>query len=114
MKFKDEIRGDIGILSLKGKLMGTPETEDLHDEVRSLLGQGAKKVVLDMSGVTWLNSMGVGSIMRSYTSVMNSGGELSLANLTEKVQSLFFVTQLIRIFKVYNSVDEAVQKYKVK
>jgi len=45
---------------------------------------------------------------------MNSGGELSLANLTEKVQSLFFVTQLIRIFKVYNSVDEAVQKYKVK
>jgi anti-sigma B factor antagonist len=114
MKFKDEIRGNIGILSLKGKLMGTPETEELHDEVRSLLGQGAKKVVLDMGGVTWLNSMGVGSIMRSYTSVMNSGGELSLANLTEKVQSLFFVTQLIRIFKVYNSVDEAVQYYQVK
>jgi anti-sigma B factor antagonist len=111
MKIKDEIRGTIGILTLKGKLMGSPETETLHDEVRSLLGQGVKKVVLDMGGVTWLNSMGVGSIMRSYTSVMNSEGELSLSNLTEKVRSLFFVTQLIRIFKVYDSVEEAVKNY---
>ncbi len=112
MKFRDELRGDVGILSLQGKLMGTPETENLHDQVRSLLGQGVKKVVLDMGGVTWLNSMGVSSIMRSYTSVMNSGGQLSLANLPEKVQNLFFVTRLIRIFKVYNSVEEAVKNNK--
>jgi len=111
MQIKDELRGDTGIISLKGKLMGTPETENLHDEVRSLLNQGAKKVVLDMGGLTWLNSTGVGSIMRSYTSVMNNGGILSLANLSEKVQNLFFVTQLIRILKVYNSVEEAIQSH---
>jgi anti-sigma B factor antagonist len=111
MQLKDELRGDIGIISLKGKLMGTPETENLHNEIRSLINQGAKKVVLDMGGVTWLNSTGVGSIMRSYTSVMNNGGVLSLANLSEKVQNLFFVTQLIRIFKVYDSVEEAVKTY---
>jgi anti-sigma B factor antagonist len=112
MKFRDELRGDVGILSLQGKLMGTPETENLHEQVRSLLGQGVKKVVLDMGGVTWLNSMGVSSIMRSYTSVMNNGGQLALANLSEKVQNLFFITQLIRVFKVYNSVEEAVKNNK--
>jgi anti-sigma B factor antagonist len=111
MKFRDELRGDIGILSLQGKLMGAPETENLHDEVRNLLGQGAKKLVLDMGGVTWLNSTGVSSIMRSYTSVTNSGGKLSLANLSGKVQNLFFITQLIRVFKVYNSVEEAIKNY---
>ena len=112
MKFRDEMHGDVGILSLQGKLMGAPETENLHDQVRSLLGQGVKKVVLDMGGVTWLNSMGVSSIMRSYTSVINSGGQLSLANLSEKVQNLFFITQLIRVFKVYNSVEEAIKNNK--
>jgi anti-sigma B factor antagonist len=112
MKFRDELHGDVGILSLQGKLMGAPETENLHDQVRSLLGQGIKKVVLDMGGVTWLNSMGVSSIMRSYTSVINSGGQLSLANLPEKVQNLFFITRLIRIFKVYNSVEEAIKNNK--
>jgi len=112
MKFRDELQGDVGILRLQGKLMGNPETETLHDQVRSFLGQGVKKVVLDMGGVTWLNSMGVSSIMRSYTSVLNSGGQLSLANLPEKVQNLFFITRLIHIFKVYNSVEEAVKNNK--
>jgi anti-sigma B factor antagonist len=112
MKFRDELRGNVGIISLQGKLIGTPETENLHDQVRSLLGQGVTKVVLDMGGVTWLNSMGVSSIMRSYTSVVNSGGQLSLANLPEKVHNLFFVTRLIRIFKIYNSVEEAVKNNK--
>ena len=107
MKFKDKIDGDVGILAMKGKLMGPPDTDELNDEVKSLLGEGAKYIVLDMGGVSWLNSMGVGAIMRSYTTVKSLNSELCLARLTEKAHSLFIITQLIKIFKVYDTVDEA-------
>ena len=111
MKFKDKIDGAVGILTMKGKLMGPPDTDELHDEVKSLLGGGGKNIVLDMGGVSWLNSMGVGAIMRSYTTVKSSDGELCLARLTDKAHSLFVITQLVKVFKVYETVDEAVASY---
>jgi anti-sigma B factor antagonist len=112
MKFKDQVEGNIGILSLKGNMMGPPETDELHDEVRSLLGRGARKIVVDMHGVNWLNSMGVGALMRSYTSVRNADGDLCLARLTDKAHSLFVITQLIKVFKIYDTVDEATESFK--
>ena len=111
MKFKDKIDGDVGILTLKGKLMGPPDTDELNDEVKALLGGGAKNIVLDMGGVSWLNSMGVGAIMRSYTTVKNHDGDLCLARLTEKAHSLFVITQLIKVFKVFESVEEAAASF---
>ncbi len=111
MKFKDKIDGTIGILAMKGKLMGPPDTDELHDEVKSLLGSGAKSIVLDMGGVSWLNSMGVGAIMRAYTTVKSLDGELCLARLTDKAHSLFVITQLVKVFKVFETVDEAVSSY---
>ena len=57
MKFKDEIRGDVGIIRLSGKLMGQPETDQLQFEIKAMMGQDIKKVVLDMHGVKWLNSL---------------------------------------------------------
>jgi anti-sigma B factor antagonist len=111
MKFKDQIQGDIGILSLKGNLMGLPETDKLYDEVRSLLGSGAKKIVIDMHGVNWLNSMGVGALMRAYTTVLNNKGELCLARLTDKARSLFVITQLVKVFKIHDKVEAAVESF---
>ncbi len=51
MKFKDKIHGDVGVITLKGKLMGLPETDELQDEVKAMMGQGIKKLVLDLDGV---------------------------------------------------------------
>jgi anti-sigma B factor antagonist len=110
MKFKDEIRGDIGVLSMKGKLMGPPESDELHTEVRSLLGQRVKKIVLDMGGVTWINSMGVGAIMRCYTSIMNSDGKLAIANPAEKVKYIFSMIRLMELFNVTENVEDAIAK----
>jgi len=59
MRFKDKIKGDVGILKLKGNLMGMPETEELQSEVKAMLGQNIKKLVLDLSGVSWVNSVGI-------------------------------------------------------
>ena len=109
MRFKDKIYGDVGVLSLKGKLMGVPETDDLHDEVRALLGEGIKKIVLDLDGVKWINSLGIGAIMRSHTTVSNAGGKFCLTHIADKVQSVLVVTQLINIFDTYDTRDEAIK-----
>lgn len=111
MKFKDKMVGDIGVLSLKGKLLGYPETDELNDEVRSFLGSGTTKIVIDMGGLSWLSSMGVGALMRSYTTVTNNGGKLKLARMTDKARGLFTMTQLIKVFEIYETVEEAVESF---
>jgi len=112
MKFKDKIENGIGILTLKGKLMGYPETDELHDEMKSFLGQKVNKIVIDLNGVSWMNSMGIGALMRCLTTVRNAEGDLRLARMSEKARSVFVITQLISIFKIYESVKAAVDSFK--
>jgi anti-sigma B factor antagonist len=111
MKFKDKMVGDVGVLSLKGKLLGYPETDELNDEIRGFLGSGTKKIVIDMGGVSWLSSMGVGALMRSFTTVTNNSGSLKLARMTDKARGLFTMTQLIKVFDIYETIDEAIESF---
>jgi len=112
MKFKDKIEDGIGVLTLKGKLMGYPETDDLYNEIKSFMGQKVNRIVIDLNSVSWMNSMGVGSLMRCLTSVRNSEGDLRLARMGEKARNVFVITQLISIFKIFETVDEAVDSFK--
>ena len=107
MRIKDKVEDGIGILILKGKLMGYPETDELHDEMKSFLGQKVKNIVIDLNGVSWMNSMGVGSLMRCMTTIRNAKGDLRLARMSEKARSVFVITQLISIFKIFETVKEA-------
>ena len=111
MKFKDKIEDGIGILTLKGKLMGYPETDELHDEMKSFLGQKVNKIVIDLNSVSWMNSMGVGSLMRCLTTIRNAEGDIRLARMSEKARSVFVITQLISIFKIFEKVEEAKNSY---
>lgn len=112
MKLKDKVVDGIGVLTLKGKLMGYPETDELHGEMKSFLGQKVNKVVIDLNGVSWMNSMGVGALMRCMTTIRNAEGDLRLARMSEKARSVFVITQLISIFKIFESVEEAVESFK--
>ena len=112
MKFKDKTYGDVGVITLKGKLMGRPETDDLHDEVKAMQGSKIQKIVLDLEGVQWINSVGVGAIMRCYASVKNSNGTFALAGVAGKVSSILVITQLSNFFKTYVDTKEAVADLK--
>ena len=112
MKFKDKIEDGIGILTLKGKLMGYPETDELHGEMKSFLGQKVDKIVIDLNGVSWINSMGIGALMRCLTTIRNAEGDLRLARMSEKARSVFVISQLISIYKIYETVEEAIESFK--
>ncbi len=108
MKIKEKIENNVAVLSLHGKMMGGPETTALHDHIRGLMKDGMNKVVIDLGGVKWINSSGLGVLMAAMTTLKNSEGQMKLANVTEKVESLLMITQLIRIFETFDSVDRAV------
>ncbi len=112
MTIKEKMHGDVAVLTLKGNLTGDPETMEVRDKVYSLLQDDIKKIVLDLGKVKWINSSGLGALIAAMTSVKNKNGELRLANITEKVESIFMITQLIKVFKTYETVDRAVASYK--
>jgi anti-sigma B factor antagonist len=112
MKIQSDIREGMVILTLKGNLMGAPETEDFREAVKKHLEVGAQRFIIDLKEVKWMNSLGLGSLISTYTSVKHKEGVMVIANVSEKIKSLFMITQLIKVFQNYNTVDEAIQALK--
>jgi len=108
---KEKTQGAVAVLSLKGDLMGEPETANLREKIKILLGKGTSSIVVDLAGVRYVSSTGLGTLIAALTSVKNKGGDLRLAAVTEKVESLFVITQLVKVFKEYESVERAVESF---
>jgi anti-sigma B factor antagonist len=112
MKLSAREVGELVILEPKGKIMGGPDATLLHDQLHDLIEQGRKKVVIDLAKVDWMNSTGLGILISALTTLNNNQGELKLANITEKIQSLLTITKLVTVFETYDSVDQAVASFK--
>jgi anti-sigma B factor antagonist len=99
------------IMMPKGKIMGGPDAGAVKERLHELIDEGKKKVVVDLGGVSWMNSSGLGILIGGLTTMRNAGGDLKLAGTTDKVQNLLMVTKLITIFESYDTVEEAVASY---
>lgn len=112
MKVTDrEVKG-VTVLEPRGKIMGGPDASLLHDKFYELVEKGKKKVIVDLAQVDWMNSTGLGILIGGYTTMRNNKGELKLANVTDKIQSLLTITKLVSVFEAYDSVEEAVASFK--
>ena len=111
MAINERKRNDVTILDLKGKITIGAAEEALRDAVHRVLGAGAQKLLLNLQGVTTIDSSGVGELVSSYTSATNRGAKIKLANLPPKINDILTITQLITVFDVYDSEDEAVASF---
>ncbi len=111
MKLTDREVGNIVVLELKGKIMGGPDASLLHDRLYELIESDKNQIVIDLTGVDWMNSTGLGILISSYTTLRNNNGELKLANVTEKIQSLLTITKLVTVFDSHDSVEDAVKSF---
>lgn len=109
MKVKTKEQYNAVILELKGNVMGGPEAEKFGQQLHQFLDADKKNVIVDLAGVKFMNSSGLGMLISGYTTMKNGGGTLKLANATEKINSLLIITKLISIFEHYDSVDDAVK-----
>ncbi len=111
MAIKESVKNDVAILGLKGKLMGGPDSQALHDKIHSLIADGINKVVIDLAKTKWMNSSGLGALMAALTTLRNANGDLKLANVTQKIESLLVITKLITVFETYETTDRAVVSF---
>ncbi len=114
MKIKEKVNGDVTVLTLSGKMMNGPENINLHPYVKGLIEKDQAKIVVDMGKVKWFSSTGLGSLLASYTSLRNAGGDLRIARPTHKIYSVFMATQLTKVFDSFDTVEEAIESFKTK
>jgi anti-sigma B factor antagonist len=111
MKSQLRDRGDVRIVELSGKITigsGDVKIRELIDES---LAAGKKNIVLDLAGVSTIDSSGIGEMVACYTTVTKKGGHLKLLRLSPKINDILQVTQLITVFDVFDDEAEAVRSF---
>jgi len=91
--------------------MGGPDGSKLHDKLHELQEAGKTNVVVDLSKVKFMNSSGLGMLISAMTTMRNAGGDLRLANVADRIQSLLVITKLITVFKHFESVEDAAKSF---
>ena len=102
-----EVAGVV-VLALDGRIVLGEETIALRDKVKGLLGEGKKKIVLDLKNVTMIDSSGLGTLVTVHSSAKSNGATLRLCNLGSRTNELLQMTRLVTVFEVSNSEAEAV------
>ena len=103
--------GHVVVVDLSGRIVLGDETDTLRAAIQNLIREGKKKIVLNLAGVDYIDSSGVGELVSGFTSVRNAGGELKLLNLTKKVHDVLNVTKLYTVFDVRDDEFNAVKSF---
>ncbi len=112
MQFDVDERGAVTVLALTGDVMGGPDGTALHDRLQHLKSSNRRHVVVDLDGVRFMNSSGLGMLIGALTTMRNAGGDLRLARVGQRVQSLLMITRLAAVFQHFDTVDEAVESFR--
>jgi anti-sigma B factor antagonist len=111
MKSSSRTVDGVEVIKLEGKITIGAGDSQLREVITNSLNSGHNNILLDMSGVTTIDSSGIGELVGSYTTVTNRGGKLKLLHLPAKLNELLHVTQLITVFEVYENEGEAVRSF---
>ena len=111
MKIEIRTVGDITILDCSGKITLGEGTMAVRNTVRDILKSNGKKIVLNLADVNYIDSSGIGELVRTYTTVANEGKQLKLLNLTKRIRELLVITKLLTVFQVYENERVAVASF---
>ena len=111
MELKTRSEQGVTILELNGKITIGSGDVQFRDAIQQALDSGALKILLNLAGVTTIDSSGVGELVSAYTRVTSRGGKLKLYNLPAKVHDILTITQLITVFDVYDVEQEAIASF---
>ena len=98
LSFSERQAGDVTILDMSGKVKIGEGSIAFRTTIRRLLGEDKNNILLNLAGVSYVDSSGIGELVSGYTSVRREGGDLRLVNLTEKLQDLLAITKLLTVF----------------
>jgi anti-sigma B factor antagonist len=112
LNIRERQAGDVTILDLEGKITIGEGSVSLRGAIRRLIEEGKKKILLNLAGVGYVDSSGIGELVSSYTTINREGGQLKLLKLTQKIKDLLTITKLLTVFDVYDDESEALNSFK--
>jgi anti-sigma B factor antagonist len=111
MNFKCKQKDDVTILSISGKIMGGPDHDKFQAEIKRLIAEGNRKVLLDLAKVPWVNSTGLGILISGFVSLKQAEGHMKVSNVNERVLSLFYTSQINDLFETHETTDKALEAF---
>jgi anti-sigma B factor antagonist len=113
MSFKAAIRevGDVTVIDMDGRITLGEGSALLRDLIRQSISKGRKKIVMNMAGIVYIDSTGLGELVSGYRLVKNEGGELKLLSLNKKVTDLLQITKLYTVFDIHSQEAQAVASF---
>ena len=112
LNIRERQAGDVTILDMDGKITIGEGSVAVRSAIRRLLEEGKKKILLNLAGVGYVDSSGIGELVSSYTTIQREGGQLKLLNLTQKIQDLLAITKLLTVFDTYDDEATALNSFK--
>ena len=111
MQIEERVVNNVTILDLKGKITLGEGDEALKDKINSLIQQDRKRILLNLGDVPYIDSAGLGEIVRTYTTVSRQGGQLKLVYLTKRITDLLSITKLLTVFETFENEADALKSY---
>ena len=112
LNIKQRQAGDVAILDLDGQVRMGDSATALRGAIRGLVANGNKKILLNLAGVKYIDSGGIGELIANYTTLSRDGGQLKLLKLTDKIRDLLVITKLLTVFDAYDDEAEALNSFK--
>lgn len=112
MKIDERAVDGVTILDLQGKMLIGEGDELLREKINQLVENGTERIVLNLAEVPYVDSAGLGEIVRCFTTVSRKNGQLKLLHLTKRIHDLLSITKLLTVFETFDTEEEAVKSFK--
>ena len=103
--------GEVTVLDLAGRITLGEGSSTLRDALKDVVAKGQKKILLNLSEVSYIDSSGIGELVSAFTTVTNLGGQLKLNGLNKRVKDLLQITKLYTVFEVYDEESTAMRSF---
>jgi anti-sigma B factor antagonist len=111
MDITERKNGDVTVLDIEGKILLGEGDVQLNKKIADLIGRKESKILLNLSQVPYMDSGGLGEVVRSFTTVKREGGELKLVGVTARIKDLMTITKLHTVFDIYDTEAEGVASF---
>jgi Ca-activated chloride channel family protein len=104
-------RGKIGVIEVKGSLVGEEETDELRSAVADFVEKGNKKLIIDLAKATYLNSTAIGMLVQAHTTYSKNKGRVKLCGIGKSINNIFVITKLTLVFDVAETRKDAIKAF---